>query len=115
MKRTYPEDILQRQVWQYLKIQYPNMLAFHVPNGGRRDEREAAKFKSMGVIPGVSDLLLFWPGGFGAIELKAGKNKMQPTQIEFQRKWELAGGNFALCYSLDEVIAVIKSWLDEKR
>lgn len=31
---------------------------FHVPNGGHRDWREAAKFKRMGVRPGVPDLVV---------------------------------------------------------
>ena len=35
----------------------------HVPNGGRRDIREAAKFKRMGVKAGVPDLVLLYPSG----------------------------------------------------
>lgn len=33
-----------------------NILFYHVPNGGYRDYREAAKFKRLGVQPGVPDI-----------------------------------------------------------
>lgn len=31
---------------------------FHIPNGGRRDKREAASLKRQGVKPGVPDLFV---------------------------------------------------------
>lgn len=110
-KRNNPEDDLQKMVWQYIKLRYPHVLAFHVPNGGRRNIREAARFKSMGVLPGVSDFLLFWIDGRGAIELKAGKNKMSDHQKAFADKWSQYGGSFALCYSFDEVKKILEDWL----
>jgi len=33
-------------------------LIFHIPNGGKRNAREAARFKRMGVKAGVPDLFL---------------------------------------------------------
>jgi hypothetical protein len=48
---------------------------FHVANGGKRNTSEAVKFKRMGVVAGVSDLVCLLPEGkVGFIELKFGKN-----------------------------------------
>lgn len=110
MKRNYPEDQLQISVSQYLKMQYPQLLWWHTPNGGTRNKREGAKFKAMGVKPGVADLLFFWRGGKGAIEPKAGKNILQDTQKLFQQQWIHTGGQYAICRSIDEVIVCLKEW-----
>jgi len=32
------------------------LISFHVPNGGNRNAREGAKFKRMGVVPGIPDI-----------------------------------------------------------
>lgn len=53
-------------------------MLFHVPNGGSRDRREAARLKAQGVRAGVPDLCLPVPSGayHGLfIELKAGKTR----------------------------------------
>lgn len=108
--RNYPEDALQKSVIEYIRLQYPHVLCFAVPNGGKRNPREAARLKSQGVLAGVSDLLIFWPGGMGAIELKAGKNTTTGPQDYFGDRWEWAGGKFAVCRSLDSVIEKLKVW-----
>ncbi len=110
MKRNYTEDKFQQEVIQYIRLQYPHLLAFHVPNGGKRGAWEAARLKRQGVLAGVSDILLFWNGGHGAIELKCGKNKASPFQEYFADRWQWANGHYALCYTLDQVIAALKEW-----
>ena len=53
-------------------------LLFHVPNGGKRNAAEAARFKAMGVKAGVPDLCLPVPrGGYAGlyIEMKYGKKQ----------------------------------------
>lgn len=110
MARVYHEDIFQRQVIEYIRLQYPHTLAFHVPNGGKRQPREAARLKLQGVVPGVSDILIFWRGGMGALELKHGKNKPSPHQDYFGDRWQHAGGLYAVCWNLDQVIALLNSW-----
>lgn len=116
MSKPRSEDALQKTMMQYIKLQYPNLLVLAVPNGGSRHPAEAAKLKGMGVLPGVSDILLIWKGphnetNIGAIELKVGRNKMTPSQIAFKDKWESCGGKFAECRSLEAVIATLKEWL----
>lgn len=92
------EDSLQIAVMTYIRGQYPNVLAFHVPNGGSRNNIEGAKLKRMGVLAGVSDILIFHNGRKLAIELKIKPNKPTPTQILFGDKWCREGGVFCVCY-----------------
>lgn len=86
------------------------MLWFHVPNGGKRNGREAGRLKRMGVRPGVADLLFFWGRDKGAIELKAGKNKQTDTQEAFQAEWEALGGKYRVCRDFESVVATLCEW-----
>ncbi len=107
----HPEDTLQKSIIQYLRIAAPNgLLYFHVPNGGKRSASEGARFKAMGVMAGVADLLFFWRDGVGAIELKAGKNTATDTQIIFKHRWLETGGNYAECRSLEDVRHYLELW-----
>lgn len=111
-KRGNLEQKLQIAVVNYIRMAFPDVLCFAVPNGGKRTMIEAAMLKKMGVLAGVSDLLLFWNGGYGAIELKRPDKTayMSDTQVEFAETWRKLGGRFALCNSLEGVEAALKSW-----
>lgn len=111
-KRVNLEQKLQIAVINYIRMAYPDVLAFSVPNGGTRNPIEAAMLKKSGVLAGVSDLLLFWPGGHGAIELKRPDKKavMSDSQVAFSEAWMARGGKFACCNSLDQVEDNLKSW-----
>lgn len=75
------EDHLQNAVITYFKMNYPNAFVIHVPNEGKRSPFERFKFKHLGGVAGVPDILCFAKnenkGGL-AIELKVGYNK--PTE-----------------------------------
>ncbi len=62
-------------------------LLIHIPNGGRRNAREGARFKRMGVRPGVSDYFLpvAVPGYHGLwFEMKAPKGgRVTAAQVEW--------------------------------
>lgn len=88
------EDKFQEACMKYIKMVYPDLLAFHVPNGGSRNIREAAKLKRMGVLAGVSDILILTPtkGYHGVIlELKTPTGKVQKSQEWFLDKAERNG------------------------
>lgn len=111
-KRGNLEQKLQIAVINYIRMAFPDVLVFAVPNGGKRSVIEAALMKKMGVLAGVSDLLLFWNGGHGAIELKRPDKTayMSDSQVNFCAAWVARGGKFSLCNSLDGVEAALKSW-----
>lgn len=56
------EDALQIKCAEFAKkalfLAGEPQVFHHCPSGGRRTQREASKFKSMGVIPGVPDTFL---------------------------------------------------------
>ncbi len=92
-------------------------LLFHPANGGKRNAKEAAKFKRMGVRAGVSDLLLLMPrkGLHGlCIELKVGKNKQTESQRAFQSVVEGQGYKYAVCRSVNEFITIINEYLSDE-
>lgn len=56
------EDVEQTRLFAWaawMEGKYPDLrLMYHIPNGGKRNKAEAARFKAMGVKPGVSDIFL---------------------------------------------------------
>lgn len=78
------EDGLQMTIANYLLSYHPDLLWFHVPNGGKRNQLEAKKFKRMGVRAGVSDLIFLEPRkGYNGliIELKSAIKRMNKGKI----------------------------------
>lgn len=117
MKR-YIEDTLQKSCVQWFDLQYGHLswALFHVPNGGQRNAKEAAKFKAMGVRPGVPDLILILPRGgyhYLALELKVGKNKQTENQKWYQSKMTENGGKYVVIRSLDDFIETVNTYLHQ--
>lgn len=106
--------------WCALNItEYPELRwLYHIPNGGSRDKREAAKLKAMGVKPGVSDLCL--PVKRGAysglyIELKKLKGgKVSPEQREWLDHLRSQGFGAMVCYGWIEARDVLIEYLKWK-
>ena len=87
-----------------------------IPNGGRRDAREAVRLKAEGVKPGVSDLLLpLRRGGFGGLwlELKAPGNKPTAHQAQWLERMNQAGYFATWCDDWQLAARVISKYLDE--
>lgn len=85
-KDGYPEDILQQAVANHLDaLQQTNAFRWHhTPNGGKRAAKEAAKFKRMGVKPGVADICIRAKGKTIWIEIKAIWGDLEPDQKTFR-------------------------------
>lgn len=87
------EDDLQIQCISSFKFAYPQYAKriWHPANGGHRLQREAARFKKMGVLPGVCDIIISiprgkWHGMFA--ELKLGNNDLSSHQEAFIKEHE---------------------------
>jgi hypothetical protein len=61
--RPPTEEQEQRTLALWLNL-HPLIMWCHVPNGGHRDPRVAAKLQGLGVKPGVPDILIFSPPPF---------------------------------------------------
>jgi hypothetical protein len=104
---------------------YPELgLLFAIPNGaklpftrdrrGRRYSPQARKLKAEGLRAGVPDLCLPVPRlGFHGmfIELKTGKNRPSPEQVEFLDTLAEQGYYAAVCWGAEEAIREIKEYL----
>lgn len=98
------------------KCKYPELeLLHHIPNGGSRNEKEAARLKAQGVKPGVPDVFL--PVARKSchglyIELKRQKNA---RVSDAQKKWieALTGQGYQaeVCYGCQEAIKTILQYL----
>ena len=98
-----------------MRTQYPALqLYHHIPNGGLRDKRTAARLIGQGVHSGVPDV--FIPaarGGYHGIyvELKTGANNPTPNQNEFMSGAMAEGYYCAVCYGWPCAAAVIEDYL----
>lgn len=87
-------------------------LAFHVPNGGLRSKREAARFKWMGVLAGVPDIVIPLGGRLVFfMEVKADHScPLRKDQKTFRDFIEKTGGLWACVTSIDEARAALARW-----
>ena len=89
-------------------------LMHHIPNGGKRSKSEAARFKAMGVKPGVSDIFLpVARGGYHGlyIELKARDGRVSTKQKEFLESVRREGYAGVVAFSGEEASRIIEQYL----
>lgn len=89
-------------------------MLYAIPNGGHRHRATAARLKAEGVKAGVWDVALDvargdWHGL--RIEMKYGRNKLQPAQVEWQERYHAHGYKTAVCYSWLEAVKEITEYL----
>lgn len=109
------EDDLQIAVVNMLWLRYKKYIWYHVPNGGKRNAREAAKFKRMGVMAGVSDIIFDEPrGGYHGlrIELKVKRGKTTDSQDTFLNKATEKGYLCAVSWNFDATKQLIEDYLN---
>jgi hypothetical protein len=88
----------------------PGLVYLHPANGGARSAIEGAILKSMGVVPGAPDLLLFHDHNSYAIELKADSGRVSENQADMLRRLEQAGVNTAVAIGLDAALQQLETW-----
>lgn len=97
--------------------EYPDIqLLHHIPNGGKRNAREAASLKKQGVKAGVPDLCLpvARDGYHGLyIELKVGRNKTSENQNKWLEMLMKQKYRVAVCYGWREAADIIEDYLSK--
>ena len=109
---------MQLKCVKWFDLQYPSLKLHlhHSPNGGRRDEREGARFKAMGTRAGFPDLILLYPNKFYpflGIELKTDKGRQSDKQKDYQSLFEQVGAKYIVVRSLDDFMKEIKDYLSQ--
>lgn len=104
-------------IWFHNSFPAYRGLLFHVPNENDRSDSnpiQGAMRRSLGVVAGVSDLILLVPRkGHGAllIEMKDEKGKQRPAQQDWQKSVESQGYVYRICRSLDQFKEIINEYL----
>jgi hypothetical protein len=106
----------QVQVFKHLDREYgEGILAYAVPNGGKRDPVTGKRLKDEGVKPGVPDICLAEPrGGYHGlyIEMKRTvKGKVSPEQKIWISELRIRGYRVEVCRGAETAIAVIEEYL----
>ena len=111
-KPRHIEESIQVACVKWFRLQYPNLVIFAVPNGGSRNLYEAKNMKESGTLAGVADLVIVGNGGKVLfVEMKAGKNKQEDSQILFQNKVEKLGHKYIICRSKEQFMKEIDLWV----
>lgn len=106
------EAQLQQQIFNYyhntfcLTHHNPQNIIFSVPNESSNVKEQMYK-KSLGLIPGVSDLIIIQPNKILFIEVKTVTGKQSENQKKFQKKVELLGFEYYVVRSLEDFKALI--------
>lgn len=103
LQQDLSEARLQSDCFQWFHNSFPSQrqMLFHVQNKAR-NAIEGNKFKAMGVVKGVSDLILILPRRVVFIELKTQSGKQMPEQVDFQAKCQARGHEYRIIRSFKE-------------
>ncbi len=110
---NHKESKLQQNCVKWFRYQYPDLVLFAIPNGGRRGKIEASIMKGEGVLAGVADLFLMcrnetFNGLF--IEMKVGKGKQSDSQIDFENKALKHGYQYSIARDVESFIDAVESY-----
>lgn len=114
VKKCLPED--QEQIIAATWLDKNNILYYHVPNGGKRNAIEGAKFKRMGVKPGVPDICIPMPRqGYHGLYIELKRGDQNATTTDNQNYWltELSkqGYDVYVAHGASALIDYVKTYL----
>ncbi len=110
------EDDLQRDVFRWAAYCPALEFMYAVPNGGKRNSREAARLKRQGVKSGIYDICLpIASKGYHGLylELKIGKNKLSDNQKKFMKYVKKNGYMAVTAYNFKEAIEIISEYIKD--
>lgn len=112
------ESKIQAAFHKYVRLQYPDIMAFSIPNGffaGRNGVGHAVRMKAEGMMAGVPDYWIVHNNGHFAglvIEFKYGKNKPSKEQKHYLEYLNNNGFRAVVCYSTDEAIYELNAYMN---
>jgi len=102
--RKHLEDELQRAVATYLRWALPDDATFtHLPLGGQRHTKAAARLVGFGTKAGWPDLIIVFRGRALFIELKTLAGVLSDVQKQAHKKLSYCGADVMLCRSVPDV------------
>ena len=106
------EAQLQQQIFKWYHNEFctignnPQHVCFSVPNESSNGKEQVYK-KSLGLISGVSDLIIIQPNRIIFVELKTQTGKQSKNQKKFQKKVEALGFEYYVVRSLEDFKSII--------
>lgn len=89
----------------------PRVIYFHCPNGEQRSKRTGAKLKTMGVLPGVADIILVAPRGIvHFLELKRRGAPRSENQIAFADACSIGHVPYGVVDNFEDARAQLIAW-----
>lgn len=111
-KQKNPEGAFQAALVRELRrMLTPATFMTHFPAGGGGPIR-GALLKLRGLVPGVPDLLFIHEGRAFWMELKskAGRNRLEPSQIACHLSLRLSGCHVEVVRNLDDALECLRLW-----
>lgn len=110
------ESQIQIDIIKGIRLFYANELfAFAVPNGGKRNVREAVAMKRTGTVAGVSDLIVLGNNSKTFfVEVKTDKGKLSEPQMDFKKLVESKGFNYLLVRSFADFLKQYEAIISAK-
>lgn len=108
-QRNLSEAKIQQLAITEVRNKYPETSGclYHVPNGGYRDDREAAILTGQGVVPGIQDLHFLWMGITYLIEVKDHNGKISMDQKVIHAKHKLHGKDTYVFRTSEQIVYFI--------
>lgn len=113
-KPQHMESKIQQAMVMWFRLQYPRYIIAAVPNGGRRNAREAKIMKGEGVLAGFSDLIIVADRSVLFVEVKTKEGRQSEPQRKFQADVERLGFQYFVCRSLQDFQLTVEKWLRYK-
>jgi hypothetical protein len=111
--RNNQESSIQAAIVKALRSN--NFFCHSVPNNaaGGNAVRQSQEI-TIGLFPGVADLVVWLPGGrVMYLEIKTPTGKQSPAQVKFQARCEAAGIPYAVARSVEDSLKIIKKTIDK--
>ncbi len=106
-----PEQDLQIAVVAHLRARAePKVFFWHTPNEAKRGWVNAKVLQAMGMTAGIPDLVILKGGEMYALELKAPRGVLTPSQRLVLERLRTCGAQIAVAKSLDEAIVTLECW-----
>ncbi len=107
------EDLIQAEIVRYL--QSIKIFCHSVPNEAPGNNAiRAMQFISMGLRPGVGDLVVWWPNAertrvtLGYLEIKRPDGRQSKSQENFEKRCKDAGVVYEIARSVEEVQELVR-------
>jgi hypothetical protein len=101
----------QAAIVEWIRTVAPDLIVFHPANGGWRSKAEAARFKWLGVLPGIPDLCVVdLDGVLRFIEVKSEIGSLSGAQREMRDRLIAMRVPYVVARSIDDVRRAFEIW-----